>query len=197
MTASALIPSGDDFLAGNLVQQYQLNRISYDVDALCQIMAGKPAATGIGAKPVCKVLLSGSITVASGAGGTTQIVSWGQALYDTDGMFDAASNDHLTVKTPGWYRIFAGASWASAAAASERVVQILVNGTGDPTNVTSSDNTVLAAAQAYRHQCVAYEHLEAGAAIYCGVWQDTGAGLSLRQSGNYGTWLTAVWDAPY
>jgi hypothetical protein len=44
---------------------------------------------------------------------------------------------------------------------------------------------------------MAYEHLDAGASIFVGVWQDTGGDVQLRKTGNYGTWLSAIWDAPY
>jgi hypothetical protein len=119
------------FTAGQLIHQYQLNTLSGDLDQLCRITQGKPAASGLASKPLVKVILTRSQNVVSGDDGTTMIATWDAEVADTDNMFPGTGTDHLTVNTPGWYRIIAQAQWSSGAE-SERVVQILVNGVADP-----------------------------------------------------------------
>ena len=188
------------FTAGQLIHQCQLNTLSDDLDQLCQIVQGKPAASGVASKPLVKVILAGSFNVPSGPDGTSRIAQWGSAVADTDGMFPGAGTDHLTINTPGWYRIVAQAQWSSGAS-GERVVEVLVNGVADPLNVTSSSNSLPASTGTHRHQVVSYEHLAAGATVYCGVWQNSGSQLQLltnNPSGaSWGTYMTAVWDATY
>jgi hypothetical protein len=185
------------FTAGQLIHQHQLNTLSDDLDQLCRITQGKPAASGVAGKPLVKVILSGSQNVVSGADNTTMIAVWGAEVADTDGMWTpGAGADHLTINTAGWYRIVAQAQWSSGAA-SERVVQILVNGVADPLNVTSSSNELPATTGTHRHQVVAYEHLAAGATVYCGIWQNSGSTLQLLTNGTWGTYMTAAWAAPY
>jgi hypothetical protein len=197
-TNPALVQLPDPFLDGQLVHQWELNAMGWDVDALTQITQGAPVSKAPAGKPVAKIILSGSTSVPSGTGGTTQIISWGSAVKDTDGMFDPVTNNRLVVRTPGWYRLYASAMWDSAGTAnSERVLQILVNGTSDPENVAASDNAVVAGAGEFWQQCVAHEPLQVGASIYVGVFQDTGSGLQLVKNGLQGTWLVATWDAPY
>ncbi|MEK6443652.1 hypothetical protein [Pseudonocardia sp. T1-2H] len=185
------------FVDGQLVHQPPLNLIPYNIDQLAQLTTGYPAAAARSTKPVAKVILSGSQGIPSGVGGTNQIVTWGTEIADTDGMWSSSFPDHMTINTPGWYRIRAQASWGSAGA-TERVVQILINGVADPLNVVATTSANLGyGGGSFRHQVVALEHLAAGASIYCGVFQSSGATLNLLTNGAWGTYLTAAWAAPY
>jgi hypothetical protein len=184
------------FVDGQLVHQPPLNLIPYNIDQLAQLTTGAPAAAARSSKPLAKVILSGSQGIPTGTSGTNQIVTWGTEIADTDGMWSPDFPDHLTINTPGWYRIRAQASWANAVA-SERVVQILINGVADPLNVVATTSANMGGANLHRHQVVALEHLSAGAAVYCGVFQGSGSTLNLLTNGAWGTYLTAAWAAPY
>jgi hypothetical protein len=187
------------FVDGTLVGQADLNRLSFNLDALSQNLLGKPASAGYSTKPICKVNLTSNFSVPTGAGGTNQIVTWNNVVFDNDGMWPGSPADHMVIQTPGWYRIMAQAWWASAAA-SERVVQILINGIADPLNVVATTTQNLGSTSAYHHQVVAYEHLQAGASLYVGVFQNSGASLNLTTNnsvGSWGTWWTCAWHAPY
>lgn len=193
----ALTVPHNTFTDGMIVGQDDLSRLSWNVDALAQNLLGKPAAAGASGKPVCKVNLSSSFSVPNGAAGTNQIVTWNRLITDNDGMWPGSPSDHMVVQTAGWYRIVAHAWWASASAAKERVVQILINGQADPLNVVATRNALPGTAAAYCHTVRAYEHLSAGATIYVGVFQNTGSALNLITGGISGTSWTAAWRAPY
>jgi hypothetical protein len=76
---------------------------TWNTDALAQNLTGHPVAALKASKPVCKANLSSSFSVPSGAGGTNQIVTWNQLIYDSDGMWTAGAGsiDHLVVQTAG------------------------------------------------------------------------------------------------
>lgn len=183
---------------GQLVHQEHLGRLNWNIDALCQLTTGKPSASGVAVKPLCRVQLVNNQSVIDGVPAGTQIVTWDMASADTDNMWNALGPATVIVRTAGWYRVRAQAAWASGSA-SERVVQIMLNGTVDPINVTStrSVNPTSAGAIALTHQVTGVERLQAGAAVYCGVFQHTGSPLNLLANGGRGTWMTLAWEAPY
>jgi hypothetical protein len=102
----------------------------------------------------------------------------------------------VQVRTPGWYWILLQVQWASAAA-SVRVCQIGVNGTADPLNVASSVNTVMGSSGAVTLQCLAYEHLNTGAAVYGMCLQNSGGNVNLLANGIWGTCMTVAWADPF
>ena len=185
------------FLNGNIVQFDALNAIGYNTDALAQITLGRTVASGASTKPLCKVNLSGSRSVLNNATDVgSEVVGWDQVLRDTDGIWNAATPTYLTIRTPGWYWIYLQVQWDSGAAAS-RVCQIAVNGAADPLNVVASVKTVMGAAGSVSQQCVAYEHLSAGAAVYGMVIQNSGSSLNMLANSQWGTYMSVAWADPF
>ncbi|MCW2900917.1 MAG: hypothetical protein JWO67_3182 [Streptosporangiaceae bacterium] len=188
------------FVDGSIVRQADLNTLSTDVDTLCQLTTGKTAASGVSLKPAVRVTLSSAQSIANQAGGTLEIVKWGTRVYDSDSMWSSFAPDHIVINTPGWYRVMAHVWWDSATGAnttSERIVQLFLNGILDWANVTASSSENITGSGAFIQTVTGIEHLGAGAALYVGVWQTSGAALNMLTNGTWGTSLTAVWEAPY
>ena len=186
------------FVDSNIVRQADLNNYSTNIDTLCQINTGKKASTGVSAKPACKLILSGNFSVPTG--GATGVVTWGSAPYNNDTMWSSVNPDHMVIQTPGWYRIRAQTYWGAAtggASPSERATNIHLNGLLDPLNVTASSNLNMSGTASVTAQVIAFERLTLGAAIYVGVWQNSGVAVPLKPNGSWGTWFTASYEAPY
>lgn len=185
-----------NFVDGQLVRFPDLNSIAYNLDGMSQILLGKPLSLAPSGKPIAKVSVTANQPVASGAPGTSQILNWDSAPADGDGMFDPSNPSFLTIRTAGWYRILLRLRWASGSA-SERVADVLVNGTADPLNMTATCTTTMGGSGVVDQQCFAYEHLAAGAALYASVFQNSGGSLNLLPNGSYGTCMTVAYADPY
>ena len=197
MTAPLPLLYTPTFYDTQIVTLSDLNTLTYDTDVLARIALGRPLASGASSKPLCKVGLTGSQSVANDAtAGTAEVIEWDRAVVDTDGMWSTGTADFVQVQTPGWYWIWLQVQWASASA-SGRVTQIAVNGTADPLNVTASTNTVMGSTGVLTQQCWAYEHLNVGAAVYGMSFQNSGGALNMLANGNWGTCLTVAWADPF
>jgi hypothetical protein len=186
------------FYDSTIVQFPQLNRLSYDSDALARITLGRPLVSGASTKPLCKVNLNANQSVANNAtAGAAEVIDWDQAVVDTDGMFTTAGGaSFVQVQTPGWYWIVLQIQWASGSGPA-RVCQVAVNGTADPLNVTASVNTLMGSSGPVTQQCVAYEHLNAGAAVYGMSFQNSGGSLNMLANGSHGTCMSVIWADPF
>jgi hypothetical protein len=193
MAVAMMAPT--NFTDGVLVRQADLNNLSTNLDALCQITTGKTAASGVASKPLCKLQRNAPQLISSVV---NTLVQWDTEIVDTDNMWVPSVPDHMTVQTPGWYDIkFQYHIDAGGNAPTERVAEIFVNGTST-SNTAGSMDSVMSRVQGTRIQCVATEHLAAGATIYANLYQDSGVPLNIASSTT--TWrvfLVAEWTAPY
>jgi hypothetical protein len=183
------------FTNGSVTTAAAVNNLPTNIDALCQQTTGFPAARGASSKPLVKVIRNATQLA---IGNTFALINWTSTIVDNSHMWGASPASQLLVTIPGWYRISAQATWAYGPVNYEFCVQIYLNGTADPANVPASHDMLLGANPDGnpRQQVHAYEHLAAGATIYLGVYQNTGADRDVVPA-PYGTWMTAAWDAPY
>jgi hypothetical protein len=167
-----------------------MNLISTNGDALCQIATGKTSASGVSSKPLTDVYINAQQNINDS---TDTLIVWTSVGYDTDGMWNPGTPNHLTVQTAGKYRISAGVDWGGNATGI-RAGKIMVNGTANA-NVVSG--VQFSASSAF--DTVANTHvtipLAAGATVYFDVYQ-TSTVVSFVTTAYGGTWLVVEWVSP-
>lgn len=190
------MPTQPAFANGVVPNAAALNLLSQGVDQLAQITIGRPVRSGAAARPTLKVVRLNNLTVTTGV---LTLIPWEAAEVNTDSMWASAAGDTVTIQTPGWYRIAAGVSYDPGTTGGLRIARLFVNGTADPANVTADSDTVQISGtvNSARLPVTAYEHLDAGATLHVGAYQDSGADIVLDPQSKWNTWLTARWDAPY
>lgn len=189
------MPIQPAFSTGVVPNAAALNLISQGIDQLAQITIGKNAASGAAARPTLKAVRLNNLTIHTGV---MTMISWEAAETNTDGMWNNPAGDTITIATPGWYRIAGGISY-DPGTGGLRVARLFVNGTADPANGTADSDIVLASGVNNSARCAvtAYEHLDAGATLHLGAFQNTGADVVIDPQAKWGTWLAIRWDAPY
>lgn len=180
---------------GVLVSAADLTNWAVNLDVLCQQTTGRTAAAGASTKPILKLNRNATQSVANN---TTTLINWTTAVAQSGVTWAVGTPTQITIVTAGWYAITAQVTWVAGAAASERSISVLVNGTVVPTNITASFLMRMGGVSVatVRHQVEGYEHLNVGATVYIGTYQNTGGAINLLNT-PYGTWCTLVWDAPY
>jgi hypothetical protein len=189
------MPTQPAFATGVVPNAAALNLISQGIDQLAQITIGKNAASGATARPTLKAVRLNPLTIHTGVMTT---VPWESTEINTDGMWNPPAGDTITIATPGWYRIAGGISY-DPGSGGLRVCRLFVNGTADPGNGTADSDVVLGTGvtNSCRVAVTAYEHLDAGATLHLGAFQNTGADVVIDPQAKWGTWLAVRWDAPY
>jgi hypothetical protein len=187
------------FTDGMVPAAAQMNTMPAALDAIAQDTTGAVVAFGRVYRPACRVELTQAQSVANT---TNQTITWDMSALSTDGNFQLVAWDHITCNTPGWYRVDAQVAW-DVGAASERALQLCVNGTAD-SNVVASSNTIMNISNNQRQQVTAYLHLALNDNVYARVYQGSGGALNMLPSASasttsaaWGTWMTYVYEAPY
>jgi len=184
------------FLTGSVPNAANLNTLAAGVSALSRITIGKAASVQPSARPVLKVVRNQPITLTTAV---LTFVAWEAAPLNTDGMWFNPQGAQINIVTPGWYRIAAGVSY-DPGAPSLRICRVFINGTADPGNGVADSDVVMGTgigANSCRCQVQAYEHLDVGATIQLGVFQNSGANVVVDPVAKWGTWMTVRWDAPF
>lgn len=193
MTAMPTLPG---FVTGAVPTASNMNALSAGVDALSRITIGKAASLEPADRPVLKVVRLQNLTLTTGA---LTFVVWEQAMLNTDDMWVNPLGAQCVINTPGWYRVAAGVSY-DPGAPSLRICRVFVNGTADPANGVSDSDVVMGTgigANSCRTQVQSFEHLDVGATLQLGVFQNSGANVVLDPIAKWGTWMLIRWEAPY
>lgn len=178
------------FTDGAVVHQADLNNLSTNIDALCQITTGKTAASGVSTKPMAMVHISADKLITNNV---DALISWDVADYNTDNMWVGSQPTQFTVQTAGKYRVNVVTVWANNASGI-RSTKIMVNGTSNANVVTSTIITPVSSIEtAYTTTCTVA--LAANATVYLDVFENSGSNINVRTTFG-GTWATIEWCAP-
>jgi hypothetical protein len=189
------MPTQPAFADGIVPNAAALNLLAQGIDALAQITIGKQAIHSPSARPAVKVVRLNNLTVPTA---TLTMIPWEDAVTNTDGMWISPAGSIVQVQTPGWYRIVGGISY-DPGTGGLRIARLFVNGSTDPGNVVADSDVVIGSGVTNSCRCTvtAYEHLDMGATVQLGAFQNSGADVVVDPQSKWNTWMALRWDAPY
>jgi hypothetical protein len=148
---------------------------------------------GIPAVRVEQARAGSNQTIATGT--TTDEVAFQVELYDTDGMFDPAQNDRVTIRTPGVYAITGAVRWEPNGQLGPRTAGPVLN--DNLLQFLAADTRSAAGTATPTRQSVSsVACLRAGAFVVLRAAQDSGVNAVIRNADSPQVHLSATWLAP-
>ena len=160
---------------------------------------GAVTAAKIGSLPAVRVQQEDAPVapqaIASTAATVFTNVVFQEERYDTDGMFDPAQPDRITIRTAGVYSISAAVRW-DANATGTRSVGIVPNATNIGFLAADTRPAASTVNQATRQNMSTMARLAAGTVVILKASQDSGGPLEIDNNGSPQVHLAATWLGP-
>ena len=157
------------------------------------LRAGAVTATKIGSLPAVRVQQEDAQTIPAATTFTNLLFQ--EELYDTDGMFDPAQQDRITIRTAGVYSITGAVRWDPNATGA-RSVGIVPNNSNIAFLAADTRPAATTANQATRQNVSTVARLTPGTVVVLKASQDSGGPLDVDNFGSPQVHLSATWLAP-
>jgi hypothetical protein len=181
---SPVLPS---FTDGTLVHQGDLNALAQNLTNLYNHNQG-----GFRTQRPC--VIAQTTTGQTINTGKDTILTFQQALVNTDNMWIPSVTDRITVRTAGIYWIFSQGRWPTFSSGFVST-STLVNGTSVTNAVATQLIPCAASGSGPSTQNGVLINLAAGATVYLNGWQNSGADQTMRTDFG-GTFLGAIFLTP-
>lgn len=128
---------------------------------------------------------------------TLTVLTFQSTVVNNGNMWTASQPTQLTIQTAGTYLLVGKVRYGAAAAGTFRFAEIMINGTSSPGNVVADSVAPpgSAGSGSAATAVIAYK-LAAGATVFLGALQDSGAALNSNVNAVVNSSLIAVWLSP-